>query len=234
MYDDVSELSYFQSLVADDNQIPLIEAAAALAQDEFPGLDLQQVLSDIDILAQRLSERCRNASTELKRLEATIAFFYREVGFAGNRNNYYDPANSFIHRVLDTRRGIPISLAVVFIELSRTVGLDTEGIAFPGHFLLKVNLHEGTVIIDPFTGHSLTSEDIHERLEPFRESLRRQADSLADAEHTDQAFLPVTSNRQILLRMASNLLHIYRQAGERDKASRVQQRIDILTRASAA
>ena len=226
MDEPITELAYFHTLVADAEQLPLLEAAASLAQDEHPGLDLQQVLASVDRLAGRLAERCRNRSTEIDRLQVLLNFFYKESGFAGNINDYYTPDNSFIHQVLETRRGIPISLAVLLMELAGHVGLTSHGIGFPGHFLVAFSLHDGTVVIDPFTGASLSRDELAERLEPFREPLGLAA----DGELPVEMFLQPASSREILLRMLRNLREIYEQQGEPEKLKAVLERIEILER----
>lgn len=222
----ITELAYFETLVADAEQLPLLEAAASLAQDEHPGLDLQQVLASVDELARRLAGRCRHCATEISRLQATLQFFYKESGFAGNVNDYYTPDNSFIHQVLETRRGIPISLAVLLIELAGHVGLTMHGIGFPGHFLVAVSLHDGTVVIDPFTGASLSREDLLERLEAFREPLGLAT----EGELPVEMFLQPATGREILLRMLRNLREIYEQQAEPAKLKPVLERIEILER----
>jgi regulator of sirC expression with transglutaminase-like and TPR domain len=221
MYERLSDLAYFRILVSDAEKIPLFEAAASLAQDEYPRLDLENVLSTLEQLGKRLSERCRNLSTELKRLQETSRFFHKELGFAGNVNNYYDPDNSFVHKVLESRRGIPITLAIIYIELARTVGLDAEGVSFPGHFLIKINLHEGPVVLDPFTGQSLSKEVLLERLEPYRKGFGLNDDS----EVPIGLFLQPAKPKDILLRMLRNLREVYSQQGQPEKVKKVVERI---------
>jgi regulator of sirC expression with transglutaminase-like and TPR domain len=224
MYERLSDLAYFRILVSDAEKIPLFEAAASLAQDEYPRLDLENVLSTLEQLGKRLSERCRNLSTELKRLQETSRFFHKELGFSGNVNNYYDPDNSFMHKVLASRRGIPITLAIIYIELARTVGLDAEGVSFPGHFLIKINLHEGPVVLDPFTGQSLSKEVLLERLEPYRKGFGLNDDS----EVPIGLFLQPAKPKDILLRMLRNLREVYSQQGQADKVKKVVERILVL------
>jgi regulator of sirC expression with transglutaminase-like and TPR domain len=221
MYERLSDLGYFRILVSDAEKIPLFEAAASLAQDEYPRLDLENVLSTLEQLGRRLSERCRNLSTELRRLQETSRFFHKELGFAGNVNNYYDPDNSFVHKVLESRRGIPITLAIIYIELARTVGLDAEGVSFPGHFLIKINLHEGPVVLDPFTGQSLSKEVLLERLEPYRKGFGLNDDS----EVPIGLFLQPAKPKDILLRMLRNLREVYSQQGQPEKVKKVVERI---------
>src|SRR5882724_3243198 len=153
-------LEYFATLVADDASLSLIEAAVAIAQDEEPQLDTQSVLADIDALADRLRRRLPSDASTLHRLRLLNNFFFQELGFAGNVNNYYDIGNSHLSTVLRTRRGIPITLAVLYIELATQIGLTARGVSFPGHFLIKLRMstgqQQGEVVIDPFTGQSLS------------------------------------------------------------------------------
>ena len=114
MYQAITDLDYFQLLTRDPSKIPLFEAALSIAKDQYPALDLQEGLSRFDALAKKLADRCRDVSTEQSRLRHTSQYFFKDCGFAGNANNYYDPNNSFLHKVMDTRRGIPISLAAEY------------------------------------------------------------------------------------------------------------------------
>jgi regulator of sirC expression with transglutaminase-like and TPR domain len=167
-------LEYFSSLVADDASLSLIEAAVSIAQDDYPDLDTQAVLADIDTLADRLRRRIPADAVPVQRLRWLNRYFFRELGFAGNVNDYYDPRNSYLHMVLSTRRGIPITLAVLYIELATQIGLTARGVSFPGHFLIKLRMHtgqqHGEVVIDPFTGHSLSREELDELLGPYKRS----------------------------------------------------------------
>eukprot|EP01036_Dinobryon_divergens_P058848 gene58848-78519_t len=165
-----SPLQYFASLVQSDAHFPLLEATISLAQDEYPDLDVQQILSDVDQLQARLKRRLPADASALQKLRLLSQFFFRDLGFGGNVNNYYDPDNSYLNAVLRTRRGIPISLAVLWMELAQGLDLQARGIGFPGHFMLKVTLPKGQVVIDPFTGKSLSREELGERLEPYKRS----------------------------------------------------------------
>ena len=161
-------LEHFAALVESDAEFPLLEAAASLAQDEYPELDLQQVLGDVDQLLARIRRRLPADAPALTRLRTLTQFLYGDLGYAGNVNNYYDPDNSYLHVVLRTRKGIPISLAVLWLELAQGLGLSARGVGFPGHFMVKVSLPKGQVVVDPMTGQSLSREELLERLEPFR------------------------------------------------------------------
>lgn len=213
-FEPLNGLDYFRLLVEDAQSIPLLEAAFSLALDAYPTLDLQAAMSDFDRLATEMSQRCRGSSTERGRLQRALVFFYNEKGFAGNADDYYHPDNSYLHKVLQTRRGIPISLAVLFSELVRHIGLDVDGVSFPGHFLMRARLHEGIAVLDPFTGDSLDQSSLDRRAAPYGVRPER--------------LLHPASPRQILIRMLSNLQAIHTERGEHALLHRVQARLSIL------
>ena len=122
-------LEYFATLVSSDDHFPLLEAAASLAQDDYPDMDVQQVLGDMDQLLARLKRRLPADAAPLQRLRALNQFFFHDLNFGGNVNDYYDPDNSYLNAVLRTRRGIQISLAVLWIELAQGIGLHARGVA---------------------------------------------------------------------------------------------------------
>jgi regulator of sirC expression with transglutaminase-like and TPR domain len=226
-----SSLEFFASLVAGNDDFPLLEAASAIAQDDFPSLSVEQTLDEVDQLKLKLRARLPKHSDILARLRALNTFFYDQMGFAGNVNNYDDPHNSFIHLVLSTRKGIPITLAVLWLELAREIGLAASGVSFPGHFLMKVELsspQEGQVVIDPFTGASLSKEDIAERLLPW---LMPSEDSHSVNRVSDEIlaqYLEPANSRQMLTRMLRNLAEIYRRQNDVKRLDAVMRRMDIL------
>jgi regulator of sirC expression with transglutaminase-like and TPR domain len=217
-------LDYFANLVADDAQFSQLEAAIAVAQDEEPSLDVQGVLSQIDMLAARLKQRIAADAGALQRLRYLNRYFFQELGFAGNVNDYYDPHNSYVHRVLATRRGIPITLALLFIEIAQQIGLQAQPVSFPGHFLIKLKMPQGEVIIDPFSGHSLSREALDERLLPYRQ---RQG-LTGDFEAPLGLFLQATGGRDTIARLLRNLKEIHRSAERWPALLAVQQRLVLL------
>lgn len=220
----VTPLGYFASLVADEDNIPLLEAAASIAQDEYPELDVQQVLGDVDQLLARLRRRTVNMSGNLDKLRALNQFFFRDLGFGGNVNNYYDPDNSYLNAVLRTRRGIPISLAILWLELAQGIGLKARGVNFPGHFMVKVNLPNGQVVIDPFSGQSLSREDLSERLEPYK----RRNGLVDDFDVPVGLYLQPAPARDILARMLRNLKEVHRSHQDWLRQIAVMDRLLIL------
>ena len=217
-------LAYFASLVGDDDQLPLLEAAVSIAQDEYPDLDVQTVLGDVDQLLARLRRRCPGDAGPLQRLRALNQFFFRDLGFGGNVNNYYDPDNSYLNAVLRTRRGIPITLAVLWLELAQGLGLKAMGINFPGHFMVKVNLPNGQVVIDPFSGQSLGRAELRERIEEFHPQLPYTPGSDLPL----SMYLRPAGPRQILARMLRNLQDIHRTQEDWGRLVPVQDRLVTL------
>jgi regulator of sirC expression with transglutaminase-like and TPR domain len=217
-------LAYFTSLVQNDDEFALLEAAICLGQDDDPDFDVQQVLSEVDQLQARLKRRMAADASPLQKLRILNQFFYQDLGFAGNLNHYYDPENSFIHRVLRSRLAIPISMAVLWLELAQGLGLAARGVSFPGHFMVKVNLPHGQVVMDPLTGQSLSREALSERLQPFR----RQQGLDDEFEAPLGLFLQASPPRDIVARMLRNLQEIYTSQEDWARLIPVHNRLIVL------
>lgn len=218
-------LEYFAALVQEGqgDAIALLEAAACIAHDAHPELDVQQLLEDMDRLQARLARRLPEGAEPLQRLNALNRFFYGELGFGANLNDYYAPDNSYLHAVLRTRRGIPISLAVLWLELAQGAGLRAHGVSFPGHFMVKVLLPGGQAVLDPLTGHALSREALSERLEPFR-----QRQGAVQEEVPLGLYLQAASARDMLARMLRNLKEIHRARQDWRLLVAVQSRLVTL------
>ncbi len=217
-------LQYFAALVARDEDLPLLEAAIAIAQHARPGLDTQAVLAQVDALGHALRRRIPADASAMQRLQLLNRYFFQELGFAGNVNHYEDPDNSDLAEVLSSRRGIPITLAVLYLELAAHAGLRAAGVSFPGHFLVKLHLPQGEVVMDPFSGRSLSREELEERLQPWR---RRMA-LPADDEPPLGLFLQAATPREILVRMLRNLKAIHQGARDWPLLLAVQERLVAL------
>jgi regulator of sirC expression with transglutaminase-like and TPR domain len=219
-----SSLDYFAALVAQDEGFPLLEATAAVAQDEYPELDIQSVLDDVDRMLERLRRRLPADAGHLHRLRVLNQYFFQDLGFRGNVNDYYDPENSYLHMVLRTRRGIPITLAIIWLELAQGIRLRAAGINFPGHFLVKVNLPQGQVILDPFTGQSLSREDLAERLEPYK----RRHGLVDDFDVPVGLYLQAAAPRDIVARVLRNLKEIHHSQEDWPRLIAVLDRLIVL------
>jgi regulator of sirC expression with transglutaminase-like and TPR domain len=223
-YDVPTPLDYFASLVQSDGNFALFEAAVSLGQDEYPELDVQAVLGEVDQLLARIRRRLPADAGPLQKLRLLNQFFFNDLGFGGNLNNYYDPDNSFVHAVLGTRRGIPISLALLWMELAQGLSLSVSGIGFPGHFMLKINLPMGQAVIDPLSGQSLSREELSERLEPYR----KRSSLIDDMETPLGLYLQSAPPRDIIARMLHNLKEIYRTQEDWPRMLAVQERLIVL------
>jgi regulator of sirC expression with transglutaminase-like and TPR domain len=219
-----SALDYFAALVAEDASFPVLEAAIAVAQDDEPGLDVQGVLAQVDALADRLCRRVPGDAPPLQRLLLLNQYFFQELGFGGNVNDYYDRANSSLPAVLRTRRGIPLTLALVYIEIATQLGLHAEGVSFPGHFLVKLRMPMGEVVIDPFTGRSLDREELEERLLPYRQ----QRGLVGDEAVPLGLFLQAAPGRDMAARLLRNLKEVHRSARDWARLVAVARRLVIL------
>jgi regulator of sirC expression with transglutaminase-like and TPR domain len=218
----LTPLEYFSSLVRQDDSIPLFESALALGQAAYPNLDFSACQIEMDTLALRLKQRLSGDASHIQKLRMLNHFFFQELTFAGNINNYYDPDNSYIHQVIHSRRGIPISLAIIYIELGQQIGLNMKGISFPGHFLMKLSVQSGDIVLDPMNGASLSREDLEERLTPYLQQ-QEYGDELPLA-----AYLRAAHPREILARMLRNLKAIFTEAKRWQELLDVQERLVIL------
>jgi len=214
-------LDYFSALVADDESLPLTEAALAIAQDAYPDLDLQGTLAEVDELALRVRRRLPEGADVRERIAVLNRCFFRDFGFAANLNDYYDPDNSHLNAVLKRRRGIPISLAVIYLEIAGQLGLPVQGVSFPGHFLLRASLPDGDAMLDPTTGRALSESDMVEMVEPY---VAKAGDSVARAL---RSLLEPATRREIVARMLRNLKSIYVQTERWQRLLAVQQRLVI-------
>ncbi len=223
-------LEYFASLVQSDAHFPLLEAATSVAQDRYPELDIQQVLDEVDQWSSRLKKRLPADAGALHKLRLLNKFFFEELGFAGNLNDYYDPDNSCMQAVIRTRRGIPITLAVLWLELALGLGLHASGVGFPSHFLVKVRLpfpHEGQVVLDPFTGDSLSKEDLLERLAPMHAESGMHIDGDVSEELLAH-YLRAATPREIVARMLRNLEEVYTSRQEFEWLALTKKRLEVL------
>ncbi|MBL8376273.1 MAG: tetratricopeptide repeat protein [Burkholderiales bacterium] len=218
-----SRLERFRDAVAPERRrIDLTEAALLCAQDAYPDLDILGVRAEIDALADRLARRLPEDFSTTHRLIALNNYLFRELGFSGNIDDYYDPRNSFLNDVLARRTGIPITLSILYMTCGERLGLKLSGVSFPGHFLVKARVNGGDLVLDPFAGgRSLSEEDLRERL-------GQVAGNSASRELPIAEFLDAASPRQILGRLLRNLKAIYLEKGDDQRALAVMHRLVIL------
>ena len=217
-------LEPFAQLIArDDSRIDLARACLLIAQDAYPALDVDRYMGEIERMAIRLRGRLPQTGGAEERVVALNQFLYGDLGYWGNTDDYYDPRNSYLNEVIDRKTGMPITMAILYMELGRRIGLPLEGVSFPGHFLVRLKLRGGMLVLDPFSGGAPQSE------EELRGRVKRVipdgvADDLPAADLPLDQFLEPASNRQIVSRVLRNLKGIYRKA---DKPERM---LDVLNR----
>ncbi len=183
-----------------DAAIDLAEAALWIAAEEYPSLDVAAYLARLDALAAGAAPSVHAAADDASRVARLNRFLFVEQGFRGNRDDYYDPRNSFLSDVLERRTGIPIALSLVYLAVGRRLGLDVRGISFPGHFLVKHVGSAGEIVIDPFERAVLDRDACQRHLDaalPVPEPLR------------PEQHLRAASAREILARMLGNLKRIF-------------------------
>lgn len=224
---------FAEMLSREDGRIELASACLQIAEDAYPGLDVDGYVGEIERLAKRLRARLAPDTAIEDRVIALNEFLFDDLGFSGNVDDYYDPRNSYLNEVLDRRTGIPITLAVLYMEIGRRIDLPLEGVSFPGHFLVRLPLRGGTLVLDPFSGGVPQSEaELRERLK--RVIPRDAAGGVPVAELPLDQFLEPASNRQILARVLRNLKGVYREKDDPERLLEVLNRMIIVAPDSAA
>lgn len=206
-------------------QLDLAQAALLIAETEYRGLDVDRylrMLDDLGVQARHELDRVgRGAGVPLtgeRAIEPLLRWMFEDACFLGNSMDYYDPRNSLLNQVLERRTGIPISLAVVLMEVGKRAGVDVQGVSFPGHFLARVESPRGPVFIDPFDGRVLSREDIR----------GLYARAMGEKRDPDPRLLEPATKRQILVRMLGNLRGIYAARGDRERLRVVLERMAVL------
>jgi regulator of sirC expression with transglutaminase-like and TPR domain len=207
-----------------EEAVDLGYAALTIGLSVNPHLDIPAYLQRIDQLAREVAERRDPAGDVYHSLAALNHVLFRQHGFDGNRDDYYDPRNSFLSEVLDRKIGIPITLCVLYMEVARRISVPVEGIGFPGHFLVKCSAGEEAIFIDPFhRGEVKITEDLGQMLEKLygrKVALRPQ-------------FLEAAGKKQILKRMLVNLKAIYLRNNSVGEALSIFDHLIILDPAGA-
>jgi len=220
--------AFAELLARDEAEIDLARACLMVAEDAYPGLDIDGYLGEIERFAVRLRGRLAPEDGAEERVAALNRFLFDELGFSGNADHYYDPRNSYLNEVLDRRTGIPITLSVLYMEIGRRIGLALEGVSFPGHFLVRLRLRGAMLVLDPFTGGDALSEaDLRERLQ--RVIPEGGTGGIPIAELPLDQFLEPASKRQILARLLRNLKGIYRESDRPQRLLEVLNRILIVS-----
>jgi regulator of sirC expression with transglutaminase-like and TPR domain len=186
-------------------QWDLCEVALLIAQHLQPELNVQIYRQMLETMAERIRQRVDAEMDEQARIQQINLYFYKELGFAGDRQDYYLPENSLLNSVIERRRGIPITLAVIYLKLADAAGLDAYGIGFPGHFLIGIHTQHENFILDPFDQGNVLH---HGQL---RNMLQQLTHVNADEILLEKNLVPA-SKLDTVLRMLRNLKQIYIEA----------------------
>ena len=225
-------LQAFAEVLARDDVRDLGRACLLIAQDAYPSLDVERYMGQIESMALRLRARLGEGGPEEK-VVALNEFLFEDLGYWGNTDDYYDPRNSYLNEVIDRKTGIPITLSILYMELGRRIGLLLDGISFPGHFLVRLRVRGGALILDPFAGGAPQSETaLRERLQ--RVIPEGAAPDVSVAELPMDQFLEPATNRQILARVLRNLKGIYSETGKPERLLEVLNRMLVVSPDAAA
>lgn len=184
----------------------------------YPGINVTAFRAQLDDWARQVRQALPESPTGEATLQAINRLLFEELGFIGNQTDYYDPANSYLNRVMDRRRGVPTSLSVVYLCVARRLELPVVGVGMPGHFLCRYQTPREEFYIDPFHGGKLLS----------RIDCKRRIANLA-VDYDDSHLAPVSS-RRMLQRMIANLHLIHKERKQRVEAERLQRYLIALSR----
>lgn len=199
--------------------IDLAVAALLIGEIEGGTVDVAHYLQLLDDFAGLADAYRAHEEGPFATVRALNRALFGDLGFRGNQDDYYDPRNSFLDRVIDSRRGIPISLSIIYVEVGARLGAEVYGIGFPGHFLVGCDDDDERLVIDPFRMGLILGDEA-------QRDLLRQA-SRGQTEVTEEHLAPA-GKRQILLRMLGNLAGVYSRRGDVYRSIEVLERILIV------
>ncbi|MGB5082696.1 MAG: tetratricopeptide repeat protein [Burkholderiales bacterium] len=221
-----ARLEHFAQIVSRE-QFDLAEASLMLAQDIYPDLEIPGYLDRLDGIAAAIRRRIAGDAFAEQKVRALNYYLFNEMRFSGNVEDYYDPRNSYLNEVLERRTGIPITLSILYLEVGKRLGLNLKGVSFPGHFLVKLSVKRGQLVLDPFIGGEAQSEsDLRERLAQVLPSGKAKQAQL-------DPYLEPATPRQIIARLLRNLKNIYVQTGKLERALAVMHRMLLVLPESA-
>src|SRR5438876_968188 len=208
--------AFTRLLQTPDPELDLAEAALLIAAEEYPDLRPAVYLNQIARMGTELKQRIRAEVEPGRVVEVANVYLFEELHFKGNREEYYDPRNSFLNEVLDRRVGIPITLAVLYVAIGERAGLPVRGVGMPGHFLVKyAPASTGEIFVDAFNGRSLTREECAKMLnEMYGGEVKMRP-----------ALLEPSTKRQVLARILNNLKSLYLSRGDLPRALAASDRI---------
>lgn len=220
MVDTFADSPEFQRLLAGDEDADLTRIALEVARDVYPNLDTHSYLARIDLLADRVRDRCPQGARVRHILGQINWVLFLEEGFEGNTEEYYDPRNSYLNEVLDRKLGIPLSLSVLYMALADRIGLQMAGVNLPGHFVVRTGWGNATLFVDPYHQGMLL-----DRAGCMKRTQEVTGEPVELAEHQ----LAPCSTATVVTRMLRNLKAVYLREAEFESSIKVQRRLVALT-----
>ena len=197
------ESEFAAAIAGRDHDVDLFGGAVAIARLGHGSVDAHVIARELDLIAEAVRSRAGDRAGNDVLAGAIGHELFEERGFRGNRENYGDPENSYLDRVIERRLGLPITLSLVYLEVAERVGLECDGIGFPGHFLVRCGGVDG-FFVDPFRGG----------VQPPREELMSQIAGISTGGVSGESFLAAVTRRQILQRMLLNLCGAYQHLSD--------------------
>jgi regulator of sirC expression with transglutaminase-like and TPR domain len=211
-------VEYAEGEITNEN---LALGALLIALEDYPRLDVNGYLDELDALAMRVQRRCAEGEPPVFRLGHLVAEMFDVDGYRGDTQSYYDPRNAYLNEVIDRKLGIPITLAILFLHVATKVGLAASGVGLPGHYLVKVRFELNEVYVDPFHGGStLTIPEIG--------ALLRQLSG--GSQQLMSEHLRAWSGRETLQRVLANLMNMWNRAGDSRRVATAKERMELLAR----
>ena len=209
IYDLAWQNNFYREINQPEAQIDIAKAALHIAQSSYPFLDLVLYLQELEEIAEVVASKLPMDRYPLKVIKIINEYLFEDLGFQGNQEDYYNLDNSFLNRVLETRRGIPLTLSLVYLEVAKRLQFPMVGIGMPGHFLIRPDFPEAEIFVDAFNqGEILFPQDCEAKLQQI----------YGQQVNLEQRFLTPVSGKQMLARMLTNLKFIYLQSQDFNQA----------------
>ncbi len=203
-----------------DRDINLARAALYIAQTNCPDLDINGQLQLLDKMGDEVAKRLPESRYPLMVIRTINNYLYEELGFTGNHSNYYDPRNSFLNEVLARRTGIPITLALVYLEIAQRIDFPMISIGMPGHFMIRPDFEDSEIFIDTFhNGDILFAEDCRQKLMNIYQQ---------EIPYLTASLVPTVTKPQFIARMLNNLQVIYLDRGDLGNALVIKDLLNIV------
>jgi regulator of sirC expression with transglutaminase-like and TPR domain len=215
--------NFITAIAPQSREINLARAALYVAAEQEPDLDVVAYLGHIALLSNEARKMLPGRHSVYDAIHTINELMYKVEGFKGNRENYYDPKNCLLNYVIDDKRGIPITLAIIYSEIARRLGHNLRGVGMPGHYLLAAGRGASEVFIDPFNNGGLLS-----RKECLGLALRGNRVPKGRLAALASRLLPTSDKRSTLKRLLVNLKLMHIKRNESDSALKCAERIQLL------